>query len=64
MLKIKHLLPNATLVFPLYLGQRALIKNGDRDILTSKVVDVPVCTEEFTVIETENSFYEIGKQPV
>ena len=63
-LKIKRLLPNATVNFPLYIGQPAFIHNGDKDIVTSGVVSVPICTMEFTVIETRNSIYKIGKQPV
>lgn len=63
-LKIKRLLPNATVNFPLYIGQPAIIHSRDKDIVTSGVVSVPVCTEEFTIIETRNSIYKIGEQPV
>lgn len=62
-IKIKRILPNATVVFPLYLGEPAIIRNGDKDIVTSGVVSVPVCTNEFTVIETRNSIYKVGKMP-
>lgn len=52
------------LVFPLQVGNRAVIVNGGDCIYTSRVVEILKETAEVAYFETMNSVYKVSLSPV